>query len=733
MSIITPYYNVGPVFQETVRAIERMSIPYWEWLIVDDGSTQPESVRQLEALAAREPRVRVIRQENAGPGVARNRAAKEARAPYFLQLDADDLIEPTFAEKALWFLATQPQFAACNSYTVTFGSKNMLWPYGFHEYEYSVDDNRVTIQSVVRRDAWERVGGYDERLSYEHADWDFWLTLADAGLWGYTLPEYLTWYRTQEQSLLTAIETDGARTRAFRARLRAKHQGLRSRFPHPTITDPLASKRPMAACLPTALPFTNPLVKPPETKRLLLIAPWLAMGGADKFNLDLIAQLMARGYECTVVTTAWSEDAWVDRFAALTPDIFRLHRFLTWADYPRFLDYLIASRAFDALLVSNSEVGYGLLPYLRARHPELPILDYNHMEEESWRNGGYPAISVAAGPLLDRCLTCSEHLRTWEIERGAPAETTRAIYCGIDTTAWDPAREDIAAAATAARAQLGIAPETPLILFAGRMVEQKRPRLAGEILLALARTDVGTNFAAVVAGDGPELAPLTRMLARGGLSRARVRCVGAQSEVEMRALTAAADIALLPSAREGIALVLYEAMAMGTVPVAAAVGGQGELITPECGELIAQGPDDASEVERYVAALTTLLRDPARRLAMAASCRARVVDQFDLATMGAAMDAVISEAISERITERAHGSGAIQQVNADQADQQALTALLAARRWELPQVEWARRHGSFQWIALARRTRERLMPVGSQRYLQYQHMRQRMRQRMARR
>ncbi len=252
------------------------------------------------------------------------------------------------------------------------------------------------------------------------------------------------------------------------------------------------------------------------------------------------------------------------------------------------------------------------------------------------------------------------------------------------------------------------------------MVEQKRPQLAGEILLALART--GLDFAAVVAGDGPELTPLARKLARGRLS-SRVQCVGAQTEAEMRALTAAADIALLPSAREGIALVLYEAMAMGTVPVAAAVGGQSELITPECGYLIEQGPAEPDEVGRYVAALTELLRDATRRKAMAEACRARVVGQFDLAAMGAAMDTAITGAIVEGAREGAIKHDGLQ-AEANQATRQALSALQAARRWEAPQVEWAGR-GSYQWIALARRTRERFLPMGSQRYLRYQRVKQR--------
>jgi glycosyltransferase involved in cell wall biosynthesis len=456
-------------------------------------------------------------------------------------------------------------------------------------------------------------------------------------------------------------------------------------------------------------------------KRLLLIAPWMEMGGADKFNLDLLARLSDRGYECSVVTTAWGEDAWMERFLALTPDVFSLRRFLTWGDYPRFLDYLIASRGVDAVLLSNSELGYGLLPWLRARHPNLPILDYNHMEEPEWRDGGYPALSAAVGPLLDRRLTCSEHLREWEIARGAPAETTQTVYCGIDTATWDPERAKVREEAAAALAQLGIGPETPLILFAGRMVEQKRPQLAGEILVTLART--GADFAAVVAGDGPELAPLARRLARARLSE-QVHLVGAQPEAQMRALTAAADIALLPSAREGIALVLYEAMALGTVPVAAAVGGQGELISPECGYLIEQEADETSEVGRYVAALTELLRDPARREAMSAACRTRVATHFGLDTMGAAMDAAISSVIAAAA---ANSAPEVTREQSAEAERQALAAAQAARRWEAPGAEWMRR-GNFQWIAFARRTRERIIPMGSRRYLQYRRMRQRLSQ-----
>jgi len=58
---------------------------------------------------------------------------------------------------------------------------------------------------------------------------------------------------------------------------------------------------------------------------------------------------------------------------------------------------------------------------------------------------------------------------------------------------------------------------------------------------------------------------------------------------------AAADILLLPSVNEGLAIVLLEALAMELVPVAADVGGQRELLTPDCGFLI---PVERQEITR---------------------------------------------------------------------------------------------------------------------------------------
>lgn len=707
VSIVTPYYNVGPVFLETVRSIQRMSFAHWEWLIVDDGSTDPESLEQLERVRLSDPRIRVIRQANGGPAVARNRAVAEARGRYIHQVDGDDLMEPTYVEKAVWFLETQPQFAACGSYNVTFGSKNFLWPNGFHEYEASIVDNRMVQQGVIRRADFLACGGYDERISYEHADWDLWLNLAEVGLWGFTLPEYLTWYRTQERSLVVEIETNATRAQRFRAWLWAKHAGLTERFPHP-VWEP--SRDQPHAEVREDIPIENPLEKPAGTTRVLFLVPWLEMGGVDKFNLDLIRMLSRRGYEFTVVATGRAENAWMSAFTALTPDVFCLPQFLSYADHPRFLDYLIESRQIDAVLMSNSRLAYLLTPYLQARHPHLALLDYNHMVMEDWIDGGYPRMAVRLGRLLDLNVVNTEHLKQWMVARGADPERLEVCHCNVDTEEWDPDEYD----RDAIRQDLGVDAETAILLFVGRVTEQKRPLVFAKIVEQLAAGE--PNCVALVAGDGDQMQALRDFVREHRLEE-RIRLLGAVPNARVRELMVAADIFLLPSQNEGLALVLFESMAMRTVPVAADVGGQAELVTPECGYLI---PHSEDEVGAYVNALLELLSDPARRRLMGARARQRVVERFDLRHMADGMEKAVARA--RQLAQAGPGEGA-----AEAAIRQSVhMAIEYTRMEEVADVLWNERYhqGRVPLGQLVREVRELILPIDTQRYEVYKSLRQ---------
>ena len=386
------------------------------------------------------------------------------------------------------------------------------------------------------------------------------------------------------------------------------------------------------------LPWDNRLQK--EKPRLLLIVPWLAMGGSDKFNLDLLGQLVRRGWEVTIATTLSGDHPWAAQFAGYTPDIFILQHFLRPADYPRFLRYLIHSRDMDAVLTSHSEFGYHILPYLRAHFPTLPLLDFCHMEEEAWKNGGYPQMSVNYQETLDKSLVSSEYLKGWMENRGADPAAIQVCYTNIDADYWQPDPDR----GRRARQKYDLAESTPLILFVGRVCAQKQPKVLAQTTLRLSQSS--PDFVLVVAGDGPDLDWLKTFIRKNKLER-QVRLVGALSNTDIRDLMVAADIFFLPSEWEGIALSVYEAMACGVPVVGADVGGQRELVTPECGVLIGRGAEEA-EARQYVTVLAQLLGEPEYRKSMGRQGRQRILDHFRLEHMAAGVLAAYAAVRQER-------------------------------------------------------------------------------------
>ena len=110
--------------------------------------------------------------------------------------------------------------------------------------------------------------------------------------------------------------------------------------------------------------------------------------------------------------------------------------------------------------------------------------------------------------------------------------------------------------------------------------------------------------------------------------------LGAVGNERIRELMAVSDIFFLPSAHEGISLAIYEAMAMGLAIVGADVGGQAELVTPECGILVKR---DSSEFMNYVQALQSLITNPQRRQEMGRCARERICAHYRLDQMGSRM------------------------------------------------------------------------------------------------
>jgi hypothetical protein len=126
VTVITSFYNSW--LFTAPEAVLQQSLQQIEWIIVNDAST---NFTQLLEPYRNHPRVQIIDlKQHVGASEARNVAITIARAPYVFFLDADDTIEPTYLEKAYWFLETHPQFTMVNSWTVQYGAWNDVWKKG---------------------------------------------------------------------------------------------------------------------------------------------------------------------------------------------------------------------------------------------------------------------------------------------------------------------------------------------------------------------------------------------------------------------------------------------------------------------------------------------------------------------------------------------------------------------------------------------------------------------------
>ncbi|WCB96940.1 GtrB-like O-antigen conversion [Baekduia alba] len=206
VSVVIPAFNAAETLAETIASLQAQTFTAgaWEAVVVDDGSTD-DTARVAQALAAADPRVRWIPKENAGVSATRNRGLREARNPWLLFLDADDLLVP---EALAWFM---DEVRRDPSLDLVYGGWCRLLPDGrlFDEVrDVPADDLFRSFSGtcafaihacVTRRDLVLAAGGFDESLR-TCEDWDLWQRLARGGLRAVEVPRRIAIYRLRRQS-----------------------------------------------------------------------------------------------------------------------------------------------------------------------------------------------------------------------------------------------------------------------------------------------------------------------------------------------------------------------------------------------------------------------------------------------------------------------------------------------------------------------------------------------------
>jgi len=225
VSVVVPCHNGGRFLESLLASLATQTFRDFEIVVVDDGSTEPQTGDKLAAL---DPSVRVVRQEQRYMAGARNRGFAEARGELVVPLDCDDTLDPSYLAETVPLLeAAPPDVGFVFTHLRLTGELEGVVERHFNRFDQLLF-NYLPYCMLVRRSAWEAAGGYDETLRDGSEDWEFSIRLMFAGYRGIELGKPLFTYAV---SLGGMWMSRGARMHGTIWRsIRARHAAL-YRFP----------------------------------------------------------------------------------------------------------------------------------------------------------------------------------------------------------------------------------------------------------------------------------------------------------------------------------------------------------------------------------------------------------------------------------------------------------------------------------------------------------------------
>jgi SAM-dependent methyltransferase len=182
IAVVIRCHNAGRTLAAVLDSLAAQAHPPDELVVVDHGSDDPYTQQALARLAAGGHRVL---REGGSAAAALNRGISATAAPYFVLLDADVTLSPTYLAAAAAWLDAHPE--------VAFVAPNGV---GALDVEHCIAGQPPSSVSMIRRDVWVDAGGFDAACGDAHM-LDFWLTLWERGSSGASPAEPLCIARIQ--------------------------------------------------------------------------------------------------------------------------------------------------------------------------------------------------------------------------------------------------------------------------------------------------------------------------------------------------------------------------------------------------------------------------------------------------------------------------------------------------------------------------------------------------------
>lgn len=642
ITIITAYYNGDTFIDETINSVLNQTFPAWEWLIVNDGSTNEKSIEKLKEIEKIDKRIKVINKENSGLAATRDYGAKLANenSKYLFFLDDDDVINKTYLECAYWTLQTNQDATWAYADLVNFHKEEFEW-IKYFDSDIEKKENLLVATALIRKkDFWE-VNGYELREKAVNEDWNLWLKFLAKGMKPVRMNFIGFWYRKKKGN----SELERSKQNRERA-LSIVNETAKSINKKVTAIQYPKSDYNWQEIIEEMPKNIHYRISPNNKINILMIIPWMVTGGADKFNLDLITRANKDRFNFIIVNTNPKVNLWKQDFEEQAI-VYDLTTFIDQKYWAAFINNLINEYRINLILNTNSLTGYSMIPYLKSKYPTIPIVDYIHMEEWYNRCGGYSRDSSVVAPCIDKTLVCNENSRKILINHFKRNENDiKTVYIGVDEKLFDPNKYN----KQEIREQYKLKDDDNryILSYICRIDLQKRPMLLAEILKELKQRR--NDFLCLIAGDGPMLEKLKDKLKKYDLMN-NVKFLGNIKETAK--LYKVSDLTINCSIKEGVALTSYESLAMGVPVVSSNVGGQAELINDEVGVIVPCMQEEKDiKVLKYSEAEYKNYADGIEKIlnnldTYKSNCRKRILNGFTIDQMVVNMENILENIVRE--------------------------------------------------------------------------------------
>ncbi|MDD5083591.1 MAG: glycosyltransferase [Candidatus Moranbacteria bacterium] len=601
ISVVTPFYNHGKTINETVESVLNQTFQNFEYIIVNDGSTDTESNDVFESI--NHPKIIKISQSNAGVSMARNKGIKGAKGKYILCLDSDDKIDATYLEKSLVVLESNPGIDIVYSDMHFFGLEERVYKEPEFNPRLLYKNNIITTAAIFRRSMWEKCGGYKSGIGFE--DWEFWMNAVESGAVARRIPEPLFLYRRAADSRYTE---DKKKKDEHIQKIHKLHPNFHKSARGVPIEKYIFSGHSQLINFFDEKEYLRGSL---DRKNVLLIMPWLTFGGAETvvYNFCLRNKDI---FNFSIITGHKSDNEWEYKFKEITSNIYHLPNLFRREDeYLEFVLNYIRTRSIDIIHIVHNSFFYSSLPTVKEKFPDIKIVStvFNTLADHL-RN------SISAGRLIDIHTTDNMKVRAAFLEEGIRKSSVCVIYNGIDCYGrFDPSKYN----RYREREKLDLKKDDLAVYFIGRLSPEKNPDVFVEAARKLIMNNDRMKF--FVVGDGPMRVSIEKSIGSVG---GNIKYLGYQEDISRFLSTA--DVFVLPSKMEGFPLSNIEAMAMGVCVVASNVGGVGDAVSEGVTGFLVP-PNNSDEIAKK---LELIIKNPEMRKEVSSNARKLVEEKFSV-------------------------------------------------------------------------------------------------------